>query len=49
MYLNEKTLESPLWDYDQDPENCHACVHVDDICPYHRGVEDAYAATAQEE
>lgn len=27
-------------DYDTDPENCGACDAVNDMCPYHRGVED---------
>lgn len=32
-----------LSDYDTDPENCGACDAVNDMCPYHRGIEDGIA------
>lgn len=38
---------NPLLEYDTTGEQCPACDHVHDVCPYHRGLEDGRAPFAQ--
>lgn len=47
MHHHETDL-NPLLEYDTtDAEQCPACDHVGDLCPYHRGLEDGRAMVAK--